>query len=59
MMIKVLIPLVMVRPLTSTVTDPNYGHVAKVTSGEGYGAGIQVAFAAFTGHGAGEFCRGL
>ena len=33
--------------------DADYGHVFKVTSGEGYGAGVQVAFAAFTGHGAG------
>ena len=37
----------------ATVMDADYGHVFKVTSGEGYGAGVQVAFAAFTGHGAG------
>ena len=37
----------------ATVMDADHGHVFKVTSGEGYGAGVQVAFAAFTGHGAG------
>ena len=37
----------------ATVMDADHGHVFKVTSGEGYGADVQVAFAAFTGHGAG------
>ena len=37
----------------AAVMDADHGRVFKVTSGEGYGAGVQVAFAAFTGHGAG------
>ncbi|MCH1602638.1 MAG: hypothetical protein L7S57_07315, partial [Luminiphilus sp.] len=34
----------------ATVTDADHGQVFKVTSGEGYGPSVQVAFAAFTGH---------
>ena len=35
----------------SSATDPNHGHVFKVTSGEGYAAGINTGFAAFTNWG--------
>jgi len=43
---------------TDILTDPDYPRVLQVESGEGYGAGVHVGFAAFTGYTAG-FAEGF
>ncbi|MBN2864385.1 MAG: glycoside hydrolase family 16 protein, partial [Thiotrichales bacterium] len=42
----------------NVTTDASFDRVFSVTSGEGYGAGVHVAFAAFTGYSAG-FATGI